>query len=194
MPSISFRTDESTKAALDAEAENRDISRSEYINEIVSQRNTADADSEELRNEIRQLEQKVDELTQERNSYREQLNVIQNSPVTEYVDAVNEMLEEHRADVRSDLQEIANNSNSKALEKEKRLRKARELDIKRLENHRDDLATERDTAVAERQRHIREVKRELDNLNSRIDEMQRPRREKFVDWLVDRVPFLPINA
>lgn len=194
MPSISFRTDESTKAALDAEAENRDISRSEYINEIVSQRNTADADAEELRNEIRRLEQKVDELTQERNSYREQLNVIQNSPVTEYVDAVNEMLEEHRADVRSDLQEIANNSNSKAYEKEKRLRKARELDIKRLENHRDDLATERDTAVAERQRHIREVKRELDNLNSRIDEMQRPRREKFVDWLVDRVPFLPING
>jgi len=187
MPTVSFRVDEDEKEALEAEARKRGISRSKHLKQIIQRRGQGDVDREELQKEIERLERELEEVTQQRDLARHQLSVVSDTPVNQYVDATNEMLEDFRETVMDELREMKKSHQSRELKLERQKRKSRELDIKRLENHRDDLAGERDRIFATKNNRLGDIVDRLDWIDAELNDIKKPRRHKIAEWLLVRL-------
>ena len=65
MKQITVRLRENTLENIEAEADDRGLSRSEYLRDVIDSRNTADADVDGMRDRIDELEDELNDLRDE---------------------------------------------------------------------------------------------------------------------------------
>jgi len=182
MPTVSFRMDEDEVERLDEEADEEGESRAQYLREIIHARDNSIHDAAELYQENESLQERNNELEQKVTELQKQVGLLQNTDAEQYKKEVESQLNQFHGHldyfeekIKESYRDLKHEPPSNRTERFRKRAKSLEREVKRMEDHRDDLAGQRNRAENRVDKHLRQMNGKIMDLHGRSSNTGRNR-------------------
>lgn len=180
MPTVSFRLDEDEVEDLDAEADQEDESRAAYLRDIIRSRDDTIHDAAELYNENEDLRERNQELEAKVADLQKQIGLLQDSDAEQYkrevdaqLDKFDRRLDDFEDKISSAYRQIREQRPTDESEMYRKKTKVLQREIKRMEDHRDDLAAERNSAQNRVDNHLQTINSKVMDIHDKSERLKR---------------------
>lgn len=180
MPTVSFRMDEDEVERLDEEADQEGESRAQYLRDIIHARNDSIHDAAELYQENEELRERNQELEAKVTELQKQVGLLQNSDAEQYKQEVEEQLnlfhghlDHFEEKIKESYRNLREQEPTNRTEMYRTRKEMLKREIKRMEDHRDDLAAERNKAQNRVDNHLRQMNGKIMDLHDERERLER---------------------
>jgi len=180
MPTVSFRMDDDEVDRLDEEADQEGESRAQYLRDIIHARDDTVHDAAELYQENESLQERNQELEAKVAELQKQVGLLQNSDAEQYKREVNSQLngfhkrlDDFESKIAESYRNLRNQTSKETVHSYQMNKKTLRREIKRMEDHRDDLSSERDKANRRVDKYLRDINRSVDDLHDERERLER---------------------